>query len=319
MIKKLIVTPTIRIVILFLLFLFFLVYSSTNKGAFQKTDQVESNRQLKELQETVVALPVKVPKPKVNPVNLTIDVSAKSAMISDLDGTIFFSKDLETRLAPASTTKIMTAVVALEEYSLDDVVQIPYYCTTVPTQKVGFVVGEKLTVRALITSMLVFSGADAACALQFKESEPHIFVNKMNEKAKILNMKNSHFSNVVGYDELDHYSSAKDMYNLAVYAITIPEFARNVSLKEAVIVSVDGANVHNIQNTNELLFTHKNVLGIKTGFTDFAKDCLVFEYELQGKRFLGIILGSESRFEDADKMITATNDYLTTALSSAGK
>ena len=317
MIKQILSTPIIRISILSLLFLAFVAYSSVDKAVSTSKLFSKQDSKVADLQKAVVIKPVEIAKPK--PVNLQIDISAKSAMIGDIDGNLFYSKELHTKLAPASTTKIMTAVVALEEYNLDDVVEVPYYCTTVATQKVGFVVGEKLTIRSLITSMLVFSGADAACALQFKNSEPHIFVNKMNEKAVELGMKNTNFSNVIGYDELDHYSSAMDMYTLAKYAINNPEFARNVSLKEIVIVSVDGANVHNIKNTNELLFTHTGVLGIKTGFTEFAKDCLVFEYELQGKRFIGVVFGSESRFEDADKMITATNDYLTTLLSSAGK
>ena len=318
MIKKFALTPLIRISILLICFLIFVFYSSYSKPIGNKKLGNNKESSAQELQQAVIKSEV-VEKPIVKPVNLPIDVSAKSAMVSDIDGNLFYSKNLNAKLAPASTTKIMTAVVALEEYNLDDVVEVPYYCTTVPTQKVGFVVGEKLTIRALITSMLVFSGADAACTLQFKNSEPHIFVNKMNEKAQKLGMDNTNFSNVIGYDELDHYSSAMDMYKLSIYAMTNKEFARNVSLKEVVIVSVDGANVHNIKNTNELLFTHPNVIGIKTGFTDFAKDCLVFEYELQGKRFLGVVLGSDSRFEDAEKMITATNDYLTTLLSSAGK
>jgi len=318
MFNKLVFTPTFRIIIFLLLFLVFIAYASINRDTSKDNVLRKMDSRVEKLQNVVEPIKV-VEVPKLKPIELKINVSAKAAMVSDIDENIFFAKNLNVQLAPASTTKIMTAVIALEEYNLDDIVEVPYYCTTVPTQKVGFVVGEKLTVRALITSMLVFSGADAACTLQFKESQPHIFVNRMNDKAKQLNMKNTNFSNVIGYDELDHYSSAMDMYILAKYAMNNPEFARNVSLKETVIVSVDGVNVHNIQNTNQLLFTHTNVLGIKTGFTDFAKDCLVFVYELQGKKFFGIVLGSESRFEDADKMINATNDYLTTLLSKAGK
>jgi len=318
MFNKLVFTPTFRIIIFLLLFLVFIAYASINRDTSKDNVLRKMDSRVEKLQNVVEPIKV-VEVPKLKPIELKINVSAKAAMVSDIDENIFFAKNLNVQLAPASTTKIMTAVIALEEYNLDDIVEVPYYCTTVPTQKVGFVVGEKLTVRALITSMLVFSGADAACTLQFKESQPHIFVNRMNDKAKQLNMKNTNFSNVIGYDELDHYSSAMDMYILAKYAMNNPEFARNVSLKETVIVSIDGVNVHNIQNTNQLLFTHTNVLGIKTGFTDFAKDCLVFVYELQGKKFFGIVLGSESRFEDADKMINATNDYLTTLLSKAGK
>jgi len=318
MIKKIFLTPVARLSLFVVLFFGFVFYGSFSDYNSKKLTTDNQNN-VQNLQNAVVTKPIQVTKPKPKPVNLAIDVSAKSAMISDINGNLFYSKDLHEKLAPASTTKIMTAVVALENYDLDDVIKVPYYCTVVPTQKVGFVVGEKLTVRSLITSMLVFSGADAACTLQYKNNEPHIFIKQMNDKAKELKLADTKFSNVIGYDEPDHYSSAIDMYTLAKYAMNNTEFKRDVSLKETVIVSVDGANVHSIKNTNELLFTHNNILGIKTGFTDFARDCLVFEYELKGKKFFGVLLGSENRFEDADKMITATNNYLTTLLSSAGK
>jgi len=321
MIKNIFSTPLARLLLFVALFFGFVFYASFISYNEKKltTDKQNNVQKLQKALVTKHTSPVLVTKPKPKPVNLAIDLSAKSALIADINGKIFYSKNLHTKLPPASTTKIMTAVVALENYDLNDVVEVPYYCTTVSTQKVGFVVGEKLTVRSLITSMLIFSGADAACILQYKNNEPQIFLQQMNDKAKELKLKDTNFSNVIGYDEPDHYLSAIDMYTLAKYAMNIPEFARNVSLKETVIVSVDGANVHNIKNTNELLFTHDNVLGVKTGFTDFARDCLVFEYKLNGKKFLGVILGSENRFEDADKMISATSNYLSTLSSSAGK
>lgn len=312
--KKLFSDSKVRIVLLLSVFAGFLMYGSTTSSKSYDPKVLSSTSEnFEDLQENVV-LPTTLTTLEQSETNksitLDIDVSAKAVIVKDYDGNVYYSKNSQEKLAPASTTKIMTALVALDKYDLDEVVTIPFYCTTVPTQKVGFFEGEKLTVRALLTSMLIFSGADSACALQYKESEPHLFTKAMNEKAVELGMRNTNFSNVIGYDEPDHYTSAEDLYLLGLEAMHHEDFAKIVAYKETTIVSVDGQYVHPIGNTNELLFTRDNVFGVKTGFTDFAKDCLVFAYEVNGKKYIGAILGSDNRFADADNIINKTEELL---------
>jgi len=312
--KKLVLDSKVRIVGLLILFVGFLMFGSTYESSKNNPDVLSSTSSNVDKLKDNIAVPtldsLPVPNDVKEQITFDLNLSAKSAVVKDFDGNTYFSKNPNEKHALASTTKIMTALVALDSYDLDDVVEIPFYCTTVETQKVGFFVGEKLTVRALITSMLIFSGADSACALQYKESEPHLFINAMNEKAKELGMINTNFTNVVGYDEIDHYSSAEDLYYLGLEAMKHEDFAKIVGYKETTIVSVDGQFVHQIGNTNQLLFTRNNVFGIKTGFTDFAKDCLVFAYEVNGKKYIGTILGSDDRFADAELIIAKTEELL---------
>src|SRR5258706_10812824 len=155
-------------------------------------------------------------------------ISAQGALAVDLDsGVTLYDKAADQRLLPASTTKIMTALVAMDYYSLNDVVTIPIMEIDADNQRMGLIPGEQITFENLLYGLLVYSASDAAMALA--ENYPgglENFVAAMNQKAALLHLENTHFVNPVGLDGGEHYSTAKDMVRLSEVAMENPVFAK---------------------------------------------------------------------------------------------
>lgn len=229
--------------------------------------------------------------------------SAHSALALDLEtGQLLYEKNTHQRLFPASTTKIMTALVALEHYKSADVLTITPEAL-VGGSSMGLLLGEQLTFRSLLYGMLLNSGNDAAFAIAANyPGGVSAFVEKMNEKAVSLGLKDSHFQNPAGFDGAEHYSSAYDLSQIAKAAVANNQLAKVVSTKETTILSLDKSKSHNLKNLNKLLGVD-GVIGIKTGFTEEAGENLVGLVERNGRKVLTVVLSSSDRFGETKSLI----------------
>ena len=248
-----------------------------------------------------------IQKYNIPPVSKNIDiptVSAKAVYIKDLGtGTVLYQKNAIERLPIASTTKIMTALVSSEYFKPNSVLIVGQSAQT-PGSKVGLIFGEDLSFRSLLYGMLLNSGNDAAFAIA--ENYPGGvlgFVSAMNKKVEQLNLINTHFENPAGFDSSNHYSSAKDLSLITEEALKDSQLVRIFATKETNIVSLDKKYTHQLANLNKLLSTVKGALGVKTGYTDIAKENLVTLVERDNHKILTVVLGSDDRFGEATKLI----------------
>lgn len=230
-------------------------------------------------------------------------VSAKSAVAIDAtSGLLLFEKQPNIRLLPASTTKLLTALVALEKCSWDDEITISYL-EPEPTS-MGLAIGDTVTVRALLSGLLINSGNDAAYALVLACSESgEAFVRDMNLKARELGMKSSHFVNPAGFDDPNAYSTARDLARLGRAAVANPLLAKIVATKSTVVNDVTGNKVYYLQNINKLLGEVEGLEGIKTGQTEGSLEVLITQTTRQNHTLITVVLGSADRFDDSRKLI----------------
>jgi D-alanyl-D-alanine carboxypeptidase (penicillin-binding protein 5/6) len=248
-----------------------------------------------------------LPQPGLYPVNITgqpaPQLTAESILVIDLDSrAIIFQKNPDFKLAPASTTKMMTALVALDFYHPRQILTIdqPF--------KVGrlmsLVPGEQIALENLLAGLLVQSGNDAAWALaQNYPGGFNAFVQAMNQKARDLNLEATSFKNPAGIDELDHFSTAHDLAVLATELIKNPLASQLVATPEITVTDVTGARKHLLTNVNELLGQVAGLKGIKTGWTTSAGECLIALVERNNQQVLSVVLGSQDRFSETQKII----------------
>lgn len=254
-------------------------------------------------------LPFAVPTPEPYPVNRTgvypgHEISAEGVVVYDLtSGVTLFSRNADAVLSPASTTKIMTAIVALEHYDIDDVVTVATVANS--GQVMGLFPGERITVENLLYGALIHSGNDAAWALaEHFPGGVDQFVNAMNEKAVALNLTHTHFTNPVGYDDPNHKMTAVDLARLAAFALTNKTIAKIVAIPQITISDVAHTRFHALVNVNALLGKIPGVGGIKTGWTEEAGENLVTLVERDGHRIILVVLKSRNRFADTESMIS---------------
>lgn len=231
-------------------------------------------------------------------------ISAQGVLAVDLNsGVPLYEKNPDAPLLPASTTKIITALVALDSYQLDQVLVVGKG-VRVDGQKMGLYVGEQMKVEDLLYGLLVYSANDAAETLaQNYVGGYQAFVDAMNIKASDLFMTNSHFDNPVGLDGIGQQSTAKDLIRASEVAMRNPEFAKIVGTKQIVVTDVTGKNVYNLKNINELLGAVPGVKGVKTGWTENARENLVTYIERDGHKIMIAVLGSQDRFGETKELI----------------
>lgn len=252
--------------------------------------------------------PLAVPAPAPYPVNVTgvypgPEITATGVVVLDIDsGVYLYKRNENVALSPASTTKLLTALVALDTYSLDDVVTIREM--TIDGQTMGLVPGEQMTVENLLYGALIYSGNDAAWALAdyYPGGEPK-FVEAMNAKASQLHLTHSHFTNPVGYDDPDHKMTPMDLALLGEAALNNKTVAKMVAIPEITISDVTHTYFHQLKNVNELLGKIPGVGGIKTGWTEEAGENLITLVERNGHRVITVVLHSQDRFGDTSKLI----------------
>lgn len=236
------------------------------------------------------------------------EISAQAAVVMDDDSKVFlYEKNADIPLSMASTTKIMTALVALEHFKPDDIITVK--TTAIPEVKVGFPVGEKILFKDMLYAMMLASGNDAAMAIaQNYPGGKDAFVQEMNKKAQSYHLYNTHFSDPTGLDDSD-YTSAKDLAHLTSLALKNEQLARVVRTKATLIKNITGSHVYKVTNINKLLGLD-GVTGVKTGFTDVAGEVLVTSKEDNGHKTIFVVMNSEDRFADTKRFLETVKDQI---------
>ena len=217
-------------------------------------------------------------------------------------GRVLLEKNPTRRLPPASLTKVMTALIALESAPLQEVVNI-HPRAIVHHSSLKFQAGEQFLIRDLVTAMLVASANDACEAIAWHIGrDEKRFVAMMNERATKLGLTNTHFANPCGFDAPGHYSTASDLAKLTEEALHLPFFSMMVRTVVRDISTVDGTRTMSLHSTNELL-VDPDVNGVKTGYTSKAGRCLIASMFKDGKRLLLVALNMMDRWEQAARLL----------------
>ena len=212
--------------------------------------------------------------------SLNIEQEVNSYIVKDISASkVLMSKNTLKRIQPASLTKIMTAIIAIESGKLGNVVTIPEEATAVEPTKAGFDPGEKIRLVDLVKASMVRSSNDAAFAIaHYLGGSVTGFAGMMNRKARAIGMKHSHFTNPSGYDRdtyAGHYSTASDLLSLTEYAIGNEIFNRIAALDSVSFYEQKTRKKYSLKSSNKLLETYPYAVGIKTGYTLRAGRCLI--------------------------------------------
>lgn len=272
-----------------------------------------------------VYLKARINQDKINPSPLAISsnlklpilktefipsLSAGGAVVMDADTkSVLYSKNSQIRFSPASTTKIMTALTALEYFKPQDILTVK--TATDEGSVLGLQEGEKMTFENLLYAMLLPSANDAALAIsQNYPGGEKEFVKKMNANAKKFNLYNTHYQDPAGLLDTEDYTTPLDLARLASIAIKNPEFAKIVSTKDKVIADVYGGNVYSIENLNKLLGID-GIDGVKTGYTDEAGEVLVTSKVENGHTVILVVMLSDDRFLDTERLLNLVSGNIT--------
>ena len=244
------------------------------------------------------------------------EIEAKAALISkvsslepfELDKTLY-QKNVDEVLPIASLTKLMTALIVLENLNLEEVVVISEEAVAAYGDMGGLMVNEKISVKNLLYILLMESSNDAAVALAeyCQEKTGKNFVNLMNDKAKELSLDNTFFIDPSGYEPAN-LSTAKEIEQLVRYSFRQPIIWQILKTPTISLSSTDGQINHQLTNTDELLNRLPNIIGGKTGYTEEAQGCLVLAAEqAQSARLITVVLGAQERFLETEKLIEWVN------------
>ena len=248
-------------------------------------------------------------------------ITASSAIVWDATaGVELYSKAPDARIAPASTTKMMTAILALELIPLTTRITVDARDISKPEydeSSMNLIAGETLTAEDLLYGALMVSGGDAARVLGRTAGTTLLggaagdplarFVQEMNARVARLGLPNTHFVNPDGGDAPGQLSSARDLLRIADEAMKRPEFVKIVATQTATRQTVDGSRVYELSNSNQLLFQRPGVHGVKTGTTDACGQCLVTAQWGVGGRIMAVVLGSTDRYADTALLLDWVN------------
>lgn len=247
---------------------------------------------------------------KVLALDLT-NYSRSAILIEPSTNTIIYELNKDEKLAPASMTKLMTMLLIMEaveeeRISLNDMVLVSKNAASMGGSQVFLEENSKLKVDQLLKGIAIASGNDAAVAMaEHIAGSTQEFVNMMNQKAEYLNLKNTHFVNVHGLDEENHYSTAYDMSQIAIELLKYDKILEYSSLYEDYLEKPDGTKTW-LVNTNKLVRFYEGVDGLKTGYTKNALYCLTSTAMKNNIRFVSVVMGadsSEHRSQDTTNML----------------
>ena len=233
-------------------------------------------------------------------------INSRAYVVIDRNSnTVLVGKNENQKKKMASTTKIMTALVVIENNNLSDTVEVSKKAASTGGSRLGLKTGDKLTVSDLLYGLMLRSGNDAAVALaEYTSGSINAFAELMNKKASELGLSNTHFVTPHGLDEDEHYTTAYELAILANYALNNEFFAKIVGTKTYTI-TINGYP-KSITNTNELLGNLSGVYGVKTGFTNGANRCLVSACKRSNMDIICVVLGADTkkfRTTDSIKLI----------------
>lgn len=245
--------------------------------------------------------------------------SARAIVVQDVASrTILYSKNPDTLYLPASITKVMTALVALDHWTdLDAVITVKNEDRAIG-QTIDLVKGESISLKNILYGLIVHSGNDAALAIADNYPGGYTaFVKAMNDKARALHLDRTTFKNPSGVEQYGHVTSARDLAILSSYAMENDVIADMAQTKLITITDVTSQIVHTLETTNELLGVVPGLIGLKTGWTDNAGECLVSYVERDGHKIVVVVLGSLDRFGDSSALIHwayAHHDWITPSI-----
>lgn len=228
-----------------------------------------------------------------------IHLSAKSAVLYDpYSQSFLYSKNADARLPMASTTKIMTALIAIENSQLETLVNISDKAIGTEGSSLYLKHGESMTMEDLLFGLMLRSANDAAAAIAYEISGSiEAFAEKMNEKALTMGLKDTHFTNPHGLDNNSHYTTARELAVITGEALKNDVFLKIVSTKKHIIKNADG-EARLLINHNKLLNMYENTIGVKTGFTKKSGRCLVGAAERDGVRLITVTISAPDDWND---------------------
>lgn len=304
--KKMFIVFIISIILItFMLYRFNIVVNATATGLsieevnIEEIDDEEVN--VKQIEETI----------QTSSSVEDIQIDSRIALIYDrASDRILYEKNGNKQTSMASTTKIMTAIVVLENANLKDVVTIDAKAAGTGGSRLEIKKNDKITVNDLLYGLMLRSGNDAAVALaNYVGGSIEGFAEMMNNKAEEMGLKNSHFIVPHGLDNEGHYTTAYELAKMADYALKIDKFKEIVSTKSTTI-TINGYP-RTITNTNQLLGSVSGVYGVKTGFTNGAGRCLVSACKREDLDIITVIIGADTsnqRTADTIKLIKYANE-----------
>lgn len=222
-----------------------------------------------------------------------------AAYLVKRDGAVLWAGSAERRLPPASLAKLMTALLALERGNLDETVTVGKGVLQATGTRIGLKPGERLSARELLAAAVVRSANDACRALaEHLGGSLKVFIQVMNQRAAWLGMKDTHFVDPCGHDRDGQYSSAADLAILAEQVMRHDEYLRLARTPKISFKTLDG-RAFTLRNTNALLGRYPGAIGLKTGHTPGAGNCLVALAERDGVRVLAVLLNAPNRWWNA--------------------
>jgi serine-type D-Ala-D-Ala carboxypeptidase (penicillin-binding protein 5/6) len=270
--------------------------------------------------ENILLETTAIPQKKAE--NIAPVIDAEAALIVDMkNGMILYEKNIHKELPIASLTKLMTAIIVIEENNPKEVVTISKQASKTEGSRIWLATGEKITVENLLLASLIHSANDAAMALaEYNSENVENFVNKMNKRTKELGIYSTHFINPTGLDNNNYLESDKintpktninsnvstayDMAILGRFAYGKSMIRSAASKKEYEVASTNEGLKHKLKNTNDLLNSYLNVLGLKTGTTDNAGECLIAIVQNEhGNDILTVVLNSPARYKETKLLV----------------
>lgn len=234
--------------------------------------------------------------------NSNLTIYSEAAILIDKDTSkILYSKNANQKMYPASTTKILTAILAIEHFSLDEKLTASYEAVmSIPSgySNAAIQVGESLTVKELLEVFLVHSANEAGYILAENISGSFSdFAELMNKKSLEIGCKHTHFTNPSGLHDENHYSTAYDLSLIARYCMNNETFRSLVSMTSCTIAPTDKYDERYFKNTNEMLnsksqYYNENIIGIKTGYTSQAQNCLISGFKKGNMELISVVLGA---------------------------
>ncbi len=244
--------------------------------------------------------------------SLASSLSASGVIIADLEsGQIVFERNATVSRPMASLTKLMTALIIVENHSMKEIVTVPQdILNTIGNDREHLPPGDQFTVGDLLSAMLIISSNDAAVTLaRFHSGTVSKFAEEMNSRATSLGLKNTSYNNPIGLDAPQQNSTPQDLAWLSMYVYRYPEISKRMATPDAQIKSVNG-RVMLLTHTNELLHEDSFVIAGKTGTTDGAGQCLLSIVKEGGHRYVVVLLRSRDRYADMRRILSSLHTVI---------
>lgn len=232
-------------------------------------------------------------------------IGAVAAVVIDqASGKVLYEKDMNAEHYPASTTKVLTALLTLENMDIDDKITLPEDFINVGETNIGLQAGARQTVEELLMALMLYSANDAGQALAIGVAgTEESFVELMNQRVAALGLEHTHFSNPHGLHNESHYTSAYDLAMIARVAMENPEFRRIVTTESFTVRKLNGGENFTVGNRNSLLSQYEYADGIKTGYTRQAGNCIVASATKNDMQLIVVVLNSPNIYEESRELL----------------